>query len=33
MLIYGIFFSRYQSIGFRVPPELKSYCDANTAKG
>ncbi|XP_052310512.1 uncharacterized protein LOC7465611 [Populus trichocarpa] len=24
---------RYQSIGFRVPPELKSYCDANTAKG
>lgn len=24
---------KYQSIGFRVPPELKSYCDANTAKG
>lgn len=33
MLIYGIFFSKYQSIGFRVPPGLKSYCDANTAKG
>ncbi|KAJ6690834.1 GENERAL TRANSCRIPTION FACTOR IIIC POLYPEPTIDE 5 [Salix koriyanagi] len=23
----------YQSVAFRVPPELKSYCDANAAKG
>ncbi|XP_034899768.1 uncharacterized protein [Populus alba] len=23
----------YQSVAFRVPPELKSYCDDNTAKG